>query len=124
MQRNSGSEVAAFDAALDKAFAPMGRISQLVRDLDAAKRVSLRHDICDEGEEAEAARRKEWRIHEELSVLRPTTEADVLAALRVIRQEVTQDLIGEELGVIEAAVLNLLDGIGDYVRSGGSKDAN
>ncbi|OYX13422.1 MAG: hypothetical protein B7Z15_07365 [Rhizobiales bacterium 32-66-8] len=124
MERNSEFETAAFDAALEKAFAPMGRISQLVRDLDAAKRVSLRHDICDEGEEAEAARRKERRIHEELSVVRPTTEADVLAALRVIRQEVTHDLIGEELGVIEAAVLNLLDGIGDYVRSGGSKDAN
>ena len=114
MERYSGSEAAVLP----------GRISHLVRELDAAKQVSLRHDISDEGEEAEAARRKEWRIHEELSVVRPTTEADVLAALRVIRQGVTHDLIGEELGVIEAAVLNLLDGIGDYVRSGGSKDAN
>lgn len=93
----------------------VGRIALLVRELNAANAASLRYDIDDECQEAKDAREVAYRIEEELAALRPSGAPDVIAALRVVRREFMKDRIGEMLGTVELLVINLLEGVEEFV---------
>ena len=46
----------------------------------------------------------------------PRTIDDVSAALRFIRKAYMMDRLNEEMGITDIAALNLLDGIGEFIR--------
>ncbi|MFG1465948.1 hypothetical protein V5F77_24015 [Xanthobacter sp. DSM 24535] len=94
-----------------------GRIAHLVSELNATRALRLRYDIDDNGEEAQVAHDWARRIEEELTAIRPQTTADAVAALQLVGREFMEDRVGEELSLVEMFVLNLLDGVREFVLS-------
>lgn len=113
-----------FDAELEKAFAPRkaaetaeSRIAELARMIQVENEFIHRHDADFDSEKYTLALIRKNRMEQELFTIRPRTSDDAIAALQVIKHEYLEDHVCDTLGWGEAGILNLLDGIGEFIRN-------
>jgi len=98
------------------------RVAELLIQRNALMAVAMR---VGQGHEATRALLDHvFEIDQELGAATLSSREGAIAALKYVQDQYIGDRQNEHLGIGDAAVLHLLAGIGDYVRSGGSKDAN
>ncbi|MFG1202895.1 hypothetical protein V5F29_10930 [Xanthobacter aminoxidans] len=91
------------------------RVVQLCHKLREADQIAIRHDADDMGKGSETARRDARRILEEMGEVQSASCHDALAAVHFVRMYLMKDLVGEEFGYEERAVINQLDGLTQYL---------
>ncbi|MFG1349674.1 hypothetical protein [Xanthobacter autotrophicus] len=92
------------------------RIAELERLIQAENEFIHRYDADFDSDRYTSAIIRKNRMEQELFTIRPRTSDDALAALQVIKHDYLEGRVTETLGWGEAGVLNLLDGVAEFIR--------